>query len=92
MNSYQPTAPSSQSPPCRHAATLLSTTALLASAAPLVAAVIALTPAPLAATVPVAAPASARHASPPIGASTGSRTTVQAGAIGVDKYPREAGD
>jgi hypothetical protein len=92
VNHPQHPAPSSPRQPCRHGATLHRPAALPARPAPPVAPATALTPAPLAGTAPVAAPVSTRLAGPPINAFTGSRTTVQAGAIGIDKYPRDAGD
>jgi hypothetical protein len=75
----------------RRSAALLGATALVSAAAPLAAAVVALTPAPLAAATPTAGHATARH----IGAAVSTRArshSISIGALGVDKYPREAGD
>jgi hypothetical protein len=72
-------------------AALLSTTALLAAAAPLAAAVLALTPAPLAAAVPVAAPTSARHAGATLSDGLW-HTAVPFGAFSTMKYPDAGGD
>ena len=74
------------------AAALLSTTAFLASAAPLAAAVLALTPAPMAAAIPVAAPARAHHASALLNGGDPCQTTVLSGAAGTFKLPSCAGD
>jgi hypothetical protein len=82
-------APASRAVP--RAAALLGTTTLLASAAPLAAAVFALTPWSPTAMVPAAA-SSVRHTGAALNAGAQSHTTVLFSAIGAGKFPKEGGD
>jgi hypothetical protein len=74
------------------AAALLSTTALVASAAPLAAAVIALTPAPMAFAAPAAAPVSARHAGAVLNGGDPCQVAVPFHGASTFKLPLCAGD
>jgi hypothetical protein len=69
----------------------LGTSALLAGAAPLTAAILAFTPWSPNVPVPAAA-SSARHSGAALNAEAQSRTTVVFSAIGGGKFPKEGGD
>jgi hypothetical protein len=90
MTNHTDTPPAGASQSRHTRAAALLGTALLGSAAPLAAAVFALTP--WSQTAPVAAASSAPHAGAAFNAGAQSHTTVLFSAIGAGKFPKEGGD